>query len=61
MRKEEVWMVCDAYESGYGDGYGKRNHTNPHAKGTDQWEGWAYGYSEGARKRAAHDLQVTVG
>jgi hypothetical protein len=52
---EEIWMICNAYESGYGHGYDRRGLTNPYKGGTDQRKGWDYGFSEGEKKRMRHE------
>ena len=45
-----IVSICNAYESGYGDGWDSRKHTNPWKEKSAEWFAWDYGYSEGKRK-----------
>lgn len=55
--KHEVLVICTAYEQGYGMGYDRRKLQNPYKKGTDGWQAWDYGYSEGNRKWLTHSMR----
>ena len=49
-----VYMICNAYESGYGHGLdGKDDYCNPYREGTDEHEAYAIGRTEGAKRRLA--------
>ena len=50
----KVYMICNAYESGYGHGLdGKDDYCNPYREGTDEHEAYAIGRTEGAKQRLA--------
>ena len=50
----KVYMICNAYESGYGHGLdGKDDYCNPYREGTDEHEAYAIGRTEGAKRRLA--------
>lgn len=50
----KVYMICNAYESGYGHGLdGKDDYCNPYREGTDEHEAYAIGRAEGAKRRLA--------
>ena len=53
----DILGICNAYEQGYGHGYGRRGLPNPYKTGTDEWQAWDYGYSEGARKKNEHAIK----
>jgi len=46
----EVFMVCDAYESGVGKGLRASKHANPWKEGTEEQEAYKIGYEFGMRK-----------
>lgn len=45
-----VFMICDAYEAGYGKGLDKRECGNPFLEGTDTKEAWTIGYTLGYKR-----------
>ena len=48
----EVFMICDAYESGMGKGLdGSKHKTSPFEKGSDLEEAYTIGYELGDRRR----------
>ena len=50
----KVYMICNAYESGYGHGLdGKDDYCNPYREGIDEHEAYAIGRTEGAKRRLA--------
>lgn len=46
----KVFRICDAYESGIGTGLDGCNLRNPYIEGTDEYEAWDIGYTEGNRR-----------
>jgi hypothetical protein len=46
-----VFMICNAYESGFGHGRELDNLPNPYSAGSDEHAAYAIGYSEGERRR----------
>ncbi len=49
-RKWWDWQsICNAYESGVGHGKDRRTLNNPYSEGSDCWNAYAYGVSEGNR------------
>lgn len=47
----KVYMICNAYESGYGHGLdGKDDYPNPYSEGTEEHEAYAIGRREGAQR-----------
>ena len=50
----KVYMICNAYESGYGHGLdGKDDYCNPFKEGTDEHEAYSVGRDAGAKERIA--------
>lgn len=50
----KVYMICNAYESGYGHGLdGKDDYCNPFKEGTDEREAYAVGRDAGSEERIA--------
>ncbi|WP_428383657.1 hypothetical protein [Nevskia ramosa] len=45
----DVLGICNAYESGVGHGKQRRTLKNPYSEGSDCWNAYAYGVSEGNR------------
>jgi len=45
-----VFMICDAYEAGYGKGLDKRECGNPYKEGTESHEAWTIGYTLGYKR-----------
>jgi hypothetical protein len=60
MKRDDIIILCDAYESGYGRGVNNRDYFNPYNKGSDDWEAWDYGYSEGKRKSKKNKPSETL-
>lgn len=56
----EVYMICDAYEAGYGKGYAFSKDQNPYKQGSSEWEAWDIGYRNGA-SQWANKLEATGG
>ena len=56
--KEEVFYICNAYESGYGHGWDSRGLPNPYKKDSDEWQAWQYGYEEAERKRERKESEA---
>ena len=51
----KVYMICNAYESGYGHGLdGKDDYCNPYKEGTEEYEAYAIGRDQGAERRASN-------
>lgn len=47
----KVYMICNAYESGYGHGLdGKDTYCNPYKEGTEEHEAYSIGRREGAQR-----------
>lgn len=47
----KVYMICSAYESGYGHGLdGKDDYCNPYKEGTEEHEAYAIGRREGKQR-----------
>ena len=57
MKKFDIRAICNAYESGYGDGYDRKDRENPMELYSDESKGWNYGYSQGENKRRRHDAK----
>ncbi len=51
MSISKVFMICDAYESGVGHGFGGNNKGNPYPTGTDDYEAYGYGYERGLENK----------
>lgn len=47
MTISNVFMICNAYESGYGHGWEQDKLCNPFSPGTDEHEAYSIGYHEG--------------
>jgi hypothetical protein len=50
-----VFIVCNAYESGVGHGLQRDGAVNPYTPLTNEWEAYAIGYDEGAKRVARRD------
>lgn len=46
----KVFMICDAYEAGYGKGQQLRETVNPYLETTECHEAWQIGYDLGWRR-----------
>lgn len=46
----KVFMICDAYEAGYGKGQQLRQCENPYMFKDDCHEAWQIGYDLGSRR-----------
>jgi len=51
MAVSEVFTICNAYESGVGNGYRSTGHINPYGKNTDEHEAYELGYTQGLENR----------
>ena len=51
MPISKVYMICNAYESGFGHGYKMDELHNPHPVDSDEHEAYAIGYDEGVKRR----------
>lgn len=60
MLIDNVFSICNAYESGYGHGYDKRGLPNPWETGSDEYLAWGYGYDTASRKRDLHEHNKKV-
>lgn len=47
----KTFIICDAYEAGYGKGMDKRECNNPYKEGTEANEAWTIGYTLGYKRR----------
>lgn len=57
----KVYMICNAYESGYGHGLdGKDDYCNPFKEGTDEFEAYAIGRVEGAERRKTNQKKYAA-
>lgn len=53
MGNQKVIEICTAYESGFGQGMSGRSLGNPYSLSSrDAAEAWAYGLSEGLKRRS---------
>lgn len=55
-----VFVICDAYEAGYGKGQDLSKDANPYDPLSDEWEAWAIGYRK-ARERKLNQLIAAEG
>jgi len=46
----DVFMVCNAYESGVGQGMKRSGYKNPYQPGSDEHEAWKIGYDFGVER-----------
>lgn len=47
-----VFIICNAYESGYGHGLERDELPNPYSEGSEEHEAYAIGYNAGATAAA---------
>lgn len=45
----KVYMICDAYEAGFGKGQVLSKDANPYDVTSDSWEAWNIGYLKASR------------
>jgi len=51
MAVSEVFIICNAYESGVGNGYRSTGAINPYGKNTNEHEAYELGYMQGIENR----------
>lgn len=56
----EVYMICNAYESGIGHGLQRDGVCNPKNPGSKEYEAWKIGYAEGI-DRSKQDVSANAG
>lgn len=57
----KVFMICDAYEAGFGKGQDHRHCDNPFLEDTECHEAWAIGYRAGfGRLKPASEADMRV-
>jgi hypothetical protein len=57
----KVYMICNAYESGYGHGLdGQDDYCNPYKESTDEHEAYAIGRDEGSKRRASNEKRYAA-
>ena len=49
----KVFMICDAYEAGYGKGQQLRQVENPYLETSECYEAWNIGYKLGSKRALA--------
>ena len=48
---EVIEVICNAYESGFGNGYDVRDMVNPYSKECNGYRAWDNGYNEGTNRK----------